>query len=223
METKKLKITVGPSVILLALLVIAAIILIPKIGQDKGRRPVIDDTPVIATRIRALGELTTACFFDEIVLSDSKQNAFSTSRLGSLARDNFGKDVDDHLVIIAQGTVRAGIDLGEMENDDIRFSGDTVVVRLPSPRYLDILVNPSDFEVFAESGTWTQEQVSKLEDTARQRLISEADATGLKLTAYQGAVDAVTDLMAACGYTFIRFEHPEVSLSLPSREEPQIL
>ena len=193
--------------------ILAAVIIIfwlvfPHDGNRRRKQALtIDDTAIIVTKIQTLGELTTACYYDEMVLTRSKPGALASTPLGSLARDGFGKDVDDHLVLIAKGTVRAGVDLLEMGPEDIRFSGDTVYVRLPAPQYLDIIVNPSDFEVFAESGKWAHEEVTKLQDTARQRLIMEADHAGLKRKAYEGAMDAVTDLLAASGYTFIRYDH----------------
>ncbi len=212
---RKIIVKITPAAVLLAGILIAALFYLP--GSRKGRHTLtIDDTPVIVTKIRSLGELTTACYYDEIVLTGTKQNVFSSSPLGSIARDGFGKDVDDHLVIIAKGTVRAGIDLMEMTDDRIRFSGDTVFVRLPAPQYLDIIVNPSDFEVFAETGKWTHEQVTSLQNTARQRLLMGADHYGLKSKAYEGAMEAVTDLLVASGYTYIRFDHPGSYIRIPS-------
>ena len=212
---KKIIVKITPAAVLMAVLVLVAAILLTR-GDRRDKQPLtIDDTPVIVTKIRSLGQLTTACYYDEMVLTRSKQNSFSASPLGSLARDGFGKDVDDHLVLIAKGTVRAGVDLLEMGPEDIRFSGDTVYVRLPAPQYLDIIVNPSDFEVFAESGKWAHEEVTKLQDTARQRLIMEADHAGLKRKAYEGAMDAVTDLLVASGYTYIRYDHIPSYIKLP--------
>ncbi len=218
MEKKKFTITVGPSVILLVVLLIGGAFLLRTGIHKKEQSLSIEKTAVITTRIRSLGELTTACFYDEIVLNGTKKNSFSESPLGSLARDGFGKDVNDHLVIIAHGTVRAGIDLQKMDSESVRFSGDTVIVHLPNPEYLDIIVNPSDFEIFAETGKWTQQQVAKLQDSARQRLITEADYAGLKRTAYEGAMQAVGNLLAACGYTFIRFDHPAYYIPMPGAE-----
>ena len=212
---RKIIVKITPAAVLLVGILIAALFYLS--GNRKGKHALtIDDTPVIVTKIRSLGELTTACYYDEIVLTGTKQNVFSSSPLGSIARDGFGKDVDDHLVIIAKGTVRAGIDLQEMTDDHIHFSGDTVFVRLPSPQYLDIIVNPSDFEVFAESGKWTHEQVTGLQNTARQRLLMGADHYGLKSKAYEGAMEAVTDLLLASGYTYIRFDHPGSYIRIPS-------
>lgn len=217
-KDRKIIVKITPAAVLLAAILIAAFLFFRTSRQD-GRLLTIDDTPVIVTKIRSLGELTTACYYDEIVLTGTKQNSFSASPLGSIARDGFGKDVDDHLVIIAKGTVRAGIDLAEMTDERLRFSGDTVFVRLPVPQYLDVIVNPSDFEVFAESGKWTHEQVTGLQDTARQRLLMGADHYGLKSKAYEGAMEAVTDLLLASGYTYIRFDHPGSYIKLPSFRE----
>ena len=214
-KPRKIVISVSPLIVLLAILVVAGLFLAGSLTQRRKHALTIDDTAVIVTKVRALGELTTACYYDEMVLTRSKPGALASTPLGSLARDGFGKDVDDHLVLIAKGTVRAGVDLLEMGPEDIRFSGDTVFVRLPAPQYLDVIVNPSDFEVFAESGKWTHEEVTSLQDTARQRLIMEADHAGLKRKAYEGAMEAVTDLLAASGYTYIRFDHRPSYIRVP--------
>ena len=212
---KKIIVKITPAAVLLAVLLLVGAILLHRGIRQEKRTLSIDDTPVIITKIRSLGELTTACYYDEMVLSRTKQNAFSSSALGSLARDGFGKDVDDHLVIIAKGTVRAGVDLMDMTEEDIRFVGDTAYIRLPAPQYLDVIVNPSGFEVFAESGKWSHEEVTGLQDTARQRLLLGADHYGLKSKAYAGAMDAVTELLAASGYTYIRFDHPGSYIRMP--------
>ena len=164
---KTITITISPTVILLAVLILCigwTLIRLKRNPDPKTLR--IAETAVLVEQVKTLGELTTACYYDELVLQGTKQNYFSTTPLGALAREGLGRDVDDHLVLIARGTVRAGLDFLEMDAEDIRFSGDTVYLRLPEPRYLDVIVNPSDFEVFAESGTWTHEQVSRLQDTA---------------------------------------------------------
>ena len=212
---KKIIVKITPAAILLAVLLLVGALLLHRGIRQEKRSLSIDATPVIITKIRSLGELTTACYYDEMVLSRTKQNAFSSSALGSLARDGLGKDVDDHLVIIAKGTVRAGVDLMDMTEEDIRFVGDTAYIRLPAPQYLDVIVNPSGFEVFAESGKWSHEEVTGLQDTARQRLLMGADHYGLKSKAYAGAMDAVTELLAASGYTYIRFDHPGSYIRMP--------
>jgi hypothetical protein len=212
---KKIIVKITPAAVLLAVLLLVGAILFHRGIRQEKRSLAIDDTPVIITKIRSLGELTTACYYDEMVLSRTKQNAFSSSALGSLAREGLGKDVDDHLVLIAKGTVRAGVDLMEMTEQDIRFVGDTAYIRLPAPKYLDVIVNPSGFEVFAETGKWSHEEVTGLQDTARQRLLMGADHYGLKSKAYAGAMDAVTDLLTASGYTYIRFDHPGSYIRIP--------
>ena len=216
---KKIIVKITPAAVLLVLIVLVGAIVLNR-GIHREKRPLtIDDTPVIITKIRSLGELTTACYYDEMVLSQTKQNAFSSSALGSLAREGLGKDVDDHLVLIAKGTVRAGLDLMDMTEDDIRFVGDTAYIRLPMPQYLDVIVNPSDFEVFAETGKWTHEEVTGLQETARTRLLMGADHYGLKSRAYAGAMDAVTELLVASGYTYIRFDHPGSYIRMPMPRE----
>ena len=215
---KKIIVKITPAAVLLVVLLLVGAFLLHR-GVRQEKRPLtIDDTPVIVSKIRSLGELTTACYYDEMVLSRTKQNAFSSSALGSLA-EGLGKDVDDHLVLIAKGTVRAGLDLMDMSEEDVRFVGDTAYIRLPAPQYLDVIVNPSDFEVFAETGKWTHEEITGLQETARTRLLMGADHYGLKSRAYAGAIDAVTELLVASGYTYIRFDHPGSYIRMPMPRE----
>lgn len=213
MENKIIVKITPAAVLLVVLLLVGAFLLHRGVRQEK--RPLaIDDTPVIVSKIRSLGELTTACYYDEMVLTQTKPNVFSSTALGSLA-EGLGKDVDDHLVLIAKGTVRAGLDLMDMTGEDVRFVGDTAYIRLPAPQYLDVIVNPSDFEVFAETGKWTHEEITGLQETARTRLLMGADHYGLKSKAYAGAMDAVTELLVASGYTYIRFDHPGSYIRMP--------
>jgi hypothetical protein len=215
---KKIIVKITPAAVLLVVLLLVGAFLLHR-GVRQEKRPLtIDDTPVIVTKIRSLGELTTACYYDEMVLSRTKENAFSSSALGSLA-EGLGKDVEDHLVLIAKGTVRAGLDLMDMSEEDVRFVGDTAYIRLPAPQYLDVIVNPSDFEVFAETGKWTHEEITGLQETARTRLLMGADHYGLKSRAYAGAMDAVTELLVASGYTYIRFDHPGSYIRMPMPRE----
>ena len=215
---KKIIVKITPAAVLLVVLLLVGAFLLHR-GVRQEKRPLtIDDTPVIVTKIRSLGELTTACYYDEMVLSRTKENAFSSSALGSLA-EGLGKDVEDHLVLIAKGTVRAGLDLMDMSEEDVRFVGDTAYIRLPAPQYLDVIVNPSDFEVFAETGKWTHEEITGLQETARTRLLMGADHYGLKSRAYAGAMDAVTELLAASGFTYIRFDHPGTYIRMPVPRE----
>ena len=215
---RKIIVKITPAAILLVVLLLVGAFLLTR-GVRQGKRPLtIDDTPVIVTKIRSLGELTTACYYDELVLSQTKPNAFSSTALGSLA-EGLGKDVDDHLVLIAKGTVRAGLDLMDITEEDVRFVGDTAYIRLPAPQYLDVIVNPSDFEVFAETGKWTHEEITGLQGTARTRLLMGADHYGLKSRAYAGAMDAVTELLVASGYTYIRFDHPGSYIRMPMPRE----
>lgn len=215
MERKKITLSVSPLLVLLAVIVMAGLIIL-KFGLPKKQKPLtIDRTPIVTTSIRSLGELTTACFYDEIVLSRSKPGSLSGTALGSIARDGFGKDLDDRLVIIARGTVRAGIDFRGLKDEDVSFKGDTVFIKLPNPQYLDVIVNPSDFEVFSESGKWLQWEVRALQDSARDRFIAEADAAALRSKAYEGAMGAVGNILTASGYKHIRFEHPTAYMPLP--------
>lgn len=181
-----------------AVLVIAAIVLMKDRKRHGielfGRRPAkVESVEAVVTDIRGLSELTTACYYEEFVLRQEKGTA-------------------DELVIIAKGTVRAGVDLSRMEDEDFRFSGDTAFVRLPEPEYLDVIINPSGFEIFARTGYWTEYEVSRLKSGARERLVVGADAAGVKRKAGEYSRESVEALLRGLGIKVVVFEEGRVEM-----------
>ena len=78
-KPRKIVISVSPLIVLLAILVVAGLFLAGSLTQRRKHALTIDDTAVIVTKVRALGELTTACYYDEMVLTRSKPGALSTT------------------------------------------------------------------------------------------------------------------------------------------------
>ena len=173
------------------------------------------ETETLVESIRSLSELTTVSYYEEIVLRGTKLSDFGKTPLGSLARDGFGKDTRDELVLVARGKVRAGVDLSKMGRDDLVVVGDTVVVTLPMPEYLDVIINPSDYDVFAQSGTWTASQVKEVQNQTRERLLLGADSHMIKREAYKNACQSVESLLRTLGARNVRIEVP-----LPLRDLP---
>lgn len=185
------------------LLVLVVLLMVQKKGSwtDIFRsRPVqVERTKAVVEDIRSLSELTTACYYEEIVLKGNK---------GS-----------DEIVLIAKGTIRAGVDLGRMETNDLKFSGDTAYVHLPEPQYLDIIINPSDYEIFVQKGTWNDEQVNRVKAGARNRLVRGAEANNVRGKSGQYARESVESLLRGLGVKEVVFMEVPLVLSMPSGKE----
>ncbi len=190
---------------LLALVALLVVILVLFLKKDRPWPGIfrphtiqVERTKAVVEDIRAMSELTTACYYEEVVLKGNK---------GS-----------DELVLIAKGTVRAGVDLGKMSEWDLKFSGDTAYVHLPQAQYLDIIINPSDFEVFVQKGTWSDEQVGRVKSGARARLVRGAEANNVRQKAGQYAEESVRALLRTLGVKEVVFMDVPLVLSMPSKE-----
>ena len=80
----------------------------------------------------------------------------------------------DKLVIIGRGKVVAGTDLKKLEKSDLVVSGDSIHVQLPPSEILETIVNPSGFETFIETGTWSEAAVTSLKIKIRNAITNRA-------------------------------------------------
>lgn len=177
-------------------LVAAAFVLANVFGTKKEKGLKISDTPAIVTEIRALSNLTTAVFYNEVVLTQKK----SKEVLG-----NTVPYVQDEICLIAKGKVRAGIDLSKITGEDLLARGDTLEFRLPDPEIFEVVVNPSDYEIFVEDGKWSHEEVVALESRAADRIRREALKSGILQKAGDSAKNQVRRILETLGFKEVVF------------------
>lgn len=177
--------------------VIALLLLLWAADSYRRERPVrglkARQTQTVVTRVRSMASLVTASFYDEVVLTTSKPrtvNAFGTN----LALP------DDELCIISRGKARAGVDLSKLSDDSFSMRGDTVTIRLPEPELFEVILNPSDYEIFVEDGRWSHEEVVALESRAKEAIRRDALAAGLLDKAGESAATQLDRLLRSLGY-----------------------
>ena len=150
-------------------------------------------TQTIVTRVRSMASLVTASFYDEVVLTMTRPrtvNAFGTN----LALP------DDEICIISRGKARAGVDLSKLSEESFSMRGDTVTVRLPEPELFEVILNPSDYEIFVEDGKWSHEEVVALESRAKETIRRDALAAGLLDKASESAGRQLDRMLRSFGY-----------------------
>lgn len=126
----------------------------------------IDPTESVVEEIKNISEFTTACYFEEYVLQTTKEASGNTLT-------KWVKSTPE-VVILSKGKVRAGVDLSKVSNEDIRINGDTLSMRIPQAEIFDVIVNPSDYEIFIETGDWTHDEITKLVSQGREKVKNNA-------------------------------------------------
>ena len=189
------------------LLAIVLVLLLEPRRMQRSRELEIERTAAIVEQVRSIGELSSAGFYEELVLTDRDESYFSElMRASGLSRLTGSGD----FVIICKGRVRAGFDLTKIQESDFSFSGDTLRLILPPVEILDVVLNPADYEHF--SGHRTHEETTAILLQAKQRLRSDAIREGILNQAELSAEAHLRRLLSAMGYrdVFITFskEYP---------------
>lgn len=165
----------------------------------------IDDTANIVEEVKSIAELATVSFYDEVVMHFTKENNGSKSNLNKFTKQNMNIELveKDRIILIGKGTVKAGFDLEKITTEDITLQSDTLTLMLPHAEYLDVTLNPSDFEYFKRRGYWSHEEDTKVKLRARERLIQDADRNNLLQRAEDAGIARLTALLSGKGHEVV--------------------
>lgn len=180
---------------------------------------VIDKTPITVENVKAIGELVTATWYDEMVIIVQKvmekdANNKSVEKVQrvteEVVEENNNKNNNkkqnnnkNELVIIQKAHGRIGINMANLTPNDLVFSQDRKSVRitLPALECLDFIINPTDTEVFSEAGDWNLDNLKEAMQPAKDEMkIKMQNDTNLFKAAGKGAQEVVTQLFKAAGY-----------------------
>lgn len=153
----------------------------------KGDDLSIDETANVVTEIKKISEFTSACYYEEIILRDTKKGYFKKNEL----------------VIVANGKVRAGFRLDQLDSTSVQVFGDTLNVDLPKAEIFDVIVNPSGFDIYIEDGKWDHNLVTKLENKAINQIKSDAIKEGILKTTTKSGVKKLTEMFKAFGFSVV--------------------
>ena len=158
----------------------------------------IEKTANVVEEIKKIGEFTTACYYEEIAMHDTRID--TTSILG------IKRHKKNEVVLIGKGIVRAGFDLAKLTEDALNPHGDTLEIRLPDVEVFDVILNPSDFSVEYENGTWDNEMLKPIKAAAKKQLEANAIASGILKKADESGRKHLKSLFATFGYNEVSFE-----------------
>jgi adenylate kinase family enzyme len=149
-------------------------------STKKNQEIILDDTPLKVEQIKAILELNTLKFKDEVVVDSTEMYSNATARVrGSLEKMlnldqfkngiEFGK-VKRELTLIVKGELLYGVDL-KKRNFKFETTKDSVFITIPTPELLSISKSPKNTEIYVENGIWNDHEKSVLEQKAIQKMI----------------------------------------------------
>jgi len=163
----------------------------------KSQPVIIDETPVLIKEVNNLAQLVTISFYDEIVMDSSKpRNLPSFPGL---------RPVPDHIVLLAKGTVLAGIDLKKIDSGKVFVLKDSVNIDLPPAELLNIIINPSNFEVFDEEGKWGSAEVLQIKQRMVHKIRQRALDNNALLKADERARQVLERFLRGVGFRQVTF------------------
>jgi hypothetical protein len=174
--------------------------------------PKIDVSRILLTQIRGVSELTTAVFTMEAVVPTSADR-----KLGEIVV------ATTKLLYIAQGEVRAGIDLNQLTPEAIRVSNDGIEIQLPAPEILDRKIEVDRSQVYDYNRGFLglgPDIAPQLQTLAQQetlaKIVQNACDRGILQEANERSKIALTQLLTTAGYQKI-----DIKTTDPSKADCQ--
>lgn len=156
--------------------------------------------PVVVEGIRDLGQLTTMGW-KGFVFVDKESGGTGLERLfsGEVVR------------LVAVGDAKAGVDMAEIGESDVRVQGDTVTIRLPEPEILSVNLIESETRIYdRQFGPLNfrpdDELAEDARDVATQRIEEAARKDDVLDTAETNAEDSIRGFVQSLGFEEVRFE-----------------
>lgn len=151
----------------------------------------IAETSTIVKEVKTIAELFSACYYDEVVLDTVRSTYLGLSK--------------ERLVYTVRGRVYAGFDLSGLDSTAMTVTDSTIQVRLPEPVILDVVVNPSDYHVFLEEGTWSFQAVTDLKNRGKDAIRLKAIEKGLIENGRKRGRSSLEAFLKALGFARVEF------------------
>lgn len=165
----------------------------------------IDDTPLQIESIRTIAEISNVSYRDEVVMDTVEFHgddySFYDYRKWTSMYD---RGVKRRLTLIVKGEVKYGFNL--KSNDfAVENQNDTLIITLPQPKILDVIVTPSETEVFQEQGEWKDQVRRNLESKAKHKLRENSESMDLEDKARTNAERLFKKLLGSSRMIIIKF------------------
>ena len=173
---------------------------LPIVGPLLGEKPPRTTTgPVVVEGIQELDQLATVRWTESVPVTretggDILERLFSGEKV----------------IVIATGKVEAGVDLGDIEKDDVAVDGDSVTIDLPEPEILSVSLDEGRTRVYdRDFSPLNVRPDDDLVERARLRAVEKIEAAArenkILETAERNAEDSIHAFAATLGFDEVRF------------------
>lgn len=174
--------------------------LLPDIkGIFKAKPVLVENTPVLIKEIREMTQLISVTSYDEVVVDSAKSSSMDILKALTGVTTPLSPPMD-RIVIVAKGSVQAGTNLRFLTKADIYVEDDSVAVQLPEAEILEVIVNPSGFSTFTETGVWSPDAVNLVKAKAKKVMEQRAVGKNILGIAEQRARLLMENFLRAAGF-----------------------
>jgi len=156
------------------------------------------DQPTVVRQIQQLQRLETVSFSMDKIISGEHDNPYLPKFL-----------VSDRLLLVVHGDVIAGVDLSQLQPQDVAIRGQAISLRIPNSQILVTRLDNSQTRVYSRDTGLFSSPDPNLESEVRQeaeRQLQEAALQGNILkTAGDNARATLSALLRSLGFTSVEF------------------
>ena len=148
--------------------------------------PKIEETAIIVEDVKEISQLFTTSYYTEFTRYLERAKRF--------------------LVLVAKGTVYAGINLECLDSSDVTVinyaNGDRhCTIILPPAEILDAIINPSGFEIFVDEGRFNYADVQALKQDAVSHLRQRGIDAQITKRAEIRVINIFSEYLTSMGFT----------------------
>jgi Protein of unknown function (DUF4230) len=156
------------------------------------------DQPTVVRQIQQLQRLETVSFSMDKIISGEHDTPYLPKFL-----------VSDRLLLVVHGDVIAGVDLGQLQSQDVSIQGQTITVRIPKSQILVTNLDNSKTRVYSRDTGLFSSPDPNLETEVRQEAERQLQAAALQgnilKTADDNARSTLSALLRSLGFTTVDF------------------
>jgi hypothetical protein len=160
----------------------------------------VENTATIIRQVQTLSDLVTVKYvMEKVEFVDSPPG----SALGQFVQG------DNKVMLLAQGIVKAGIDLKKIAPGDVTISGKNLTVTLPRPEITDAYLDDSQTRVIERTTGFLRSLDKDLEQTTRQYAVDDirraAQSSGILNDANDRARTELRTFFQQAGFETVEF------------------
>jgi hypothetical protein len=170
------------------------------VSRWRGSGLRVENTTAVVQQVQTLSDLVTVKYvMQKVEIVDSPPD----STLGKFVQG------DNKVLLLAQGIVKAGIDLKKIQPDDVKISDKKISIRLPLPQVTDAYLDDSQTKVIERTTGFLRSLDKDLEQTTRQNAVADieraARANGILNDADERAKLELAVFLHTAGFEQVEF------------------